>query len=285
MIKIVKAPVRIDFAGGTTDIYPFTKRGGAVLNAAINKYVVGKLITTDKKVSLEYHADIPTSSGLGTSGVMDVVWLALTSSLKERKILAETVYSIEQATGIVGGKQDEYAASFGGINFLEFKGRKTKITQLSLSKKIIQELENHLLLCYTKKPHLATRVNKKVIDNVLKGKAQTISSLKKITKIAYQMRDSLYEKDLLTFATLMNEEWENRKKLHKEITTPLLETTIQKGLTHGALGAKVCGAAGGGSILFYCSNRNEVIKAIKKNTLPITFKFDFKGIKILKHKT
>ncbi len=285
MIKIVKAPVRIDFGGGTTDIYPFTKIGGAVLNAAINKYVTGKLITTNKKVSLEYHADIPTSSGLGTSGAMDTVWLALISSIKERITLAETVYKLEQATGIVGGKQDEYAAAFGGINFLEFKGRKTKLTQIHLPKSIIRELERNLLLCYTNKPHLATSVNKKMITNVLRGNKKTIEALKKITKITYQMRDALKSGDISTFSALMNEEWSNRKKIHKEVTTPLLDTVIKRGLANGATGAKVCGAACGGSILFYCSDRKRVMQETKKHTTPITFKFDFRGIQILKHKT
>ena len=77
-IKRVKAPVRIDFGGGTTDIEPFTySHGGAVLNAAINKYIVGELIAGDKSVGLKYKGNIPTSSGLGTSGVMSLVWLAL----------------------------------------------------------------------------------------------------------------------------------------------------------------------------------------------------------------
>lgn len=85
IIKQVKAPVRIDFAGGTTDIQPFPKKhGGAVLNAAINKYITGKLVATDKTVGLGYSGNIPTSSGLGTSGVMNLVWLALISKTKNK---------------------------------------------------------------------------------------------------------------------------------------------------------------------------------------------------------
>ena len=76
-IKKVMAPVRIDFGGGTTDISPFKdKYGGCVINAAINRYVVGELSVDDKKTHLEYTGNIPTSSGLGTSGVMNLVWLS-----------------------------------------------------------------------------------------------------------------------------------------------------------------------------------------------------------------
>ena len=284
MIKTVKAPVRIDFGGGTTDIYPFTKHGGAVLNAAINKYVTGKLLATNHKVSLEYHADIPTSSGLGTSGAMNTVWLALISDIKEKFQLAETVYKLEQAIGITGGKQDEYAATFGGIDFLEFKDKKTILTKLHLPKKTIQKLEKKLLLCYTKKPHLATNVNRKVIENLMNNNQKTIQALKKITDITYGMRDALQRNDLDSFADLMNEEWTNRKKLHKNVTTPFLEKIIKKGLSNGARGAKVCGAAGGGSILFYCQDKKMLIQKLKNQVAIIPFKFDFKGIKIIKQK-
>src|SRR3989338_5195770 len=148
-IKKVKAPIRIDFAGGTTDIEPFaSKYGGVVLNAAIDRYIIGELTATNKKVSLKYQGNIPTSSGLGTSGVMNLVWLALISKTKNKPELAEKVYSLEQAIGLVGGKQDQYAAAFGGINFLEFKNKKVKITRLDLEKKFIKKLESKLVIVY-----------------------------------------------------------------------------------------------------------------------------------------
>src|SRR3989338_3667125 len=159
MIKKVIAPVRIDFAGGTTDIYPFTELGGAVLNAAINKYVYGTLSGSNEKISLEYHADVPTSSGLGTSGVMTLVWLALISNEKNKIKLAEQVYKIEQSQGQTGGKQDQYAGALGGINFLEFKKDKVKIERLKLSSDFIRKLENSLTLVYTGKPHIAANSN------------------------------------------------------------------------------------------------------------------------------
>ena len=285
MIKIVKAPVRIDFGGGTTDIYPFTKKGGAVLNAAINRYITGILVATNQKVSLEYHAQIPTSSGLGTSGAMNVVWLSLISDIEKKRTLAEKVYQLEQAIGIVGGKQDEYAAALGGINFLEFKDEKTHITQIHLSKAVIRQLESKLVLCYTKKPHLATDVNNKVIERVLQGNTKTIATLKKISHVAHEMKNALHANDLNHFGELFNEEWSYRKQLHPRITTPKLEATIKKGLNNGANGAKVCGAAGGGSILFYCDNKKKVIEAVKKSNHIIDFKFDFRGIRVIKHKT
>jgi len=201
IVKEVRAPVRIDFAGGTTDITPFsTKYGGAVLNAAINKYVFGKLIATDKSVGLEYHSNIPTSSGLGSSGVMNLVWLALISQYKDKIKLAENVYNLEQATGLIGGKQDQYASAIGGINFFEFKDHKVKINRLNLSKKLIDELENRLVLVYTG-PHYSGMLNKLAIQNLLKGK--NTKNLLEIKKTAYEMKKALMKGKLDKFADLM----------------------------------------------------------------------------------
>lgn len=274
-VKIVKAPVRIDFAGGTTDIYPFTKFGGAVLNAAINRYITGKLIASGKKTHLEYSGNIPTSSGLGTSGVMNLVWLALISHTKNKIELAEKAYALERAIGIVGGKQDQYAAALGGINFLEFKDDKVKITRLNLDKSLIAELEKNFLLVYTGE-HYSTTSNKLVIDNLIKGKNK--ENLIKIRNIAYEMKNCLLKKNLDGFAELMNQETAERKKLAKSIVPEKISEFIKKGFANGAIAAKICGAGGGGSILFF-GNKKQIIKTFPKNI--IDFKFDFHGLRWL----
>ena len=180
-IKRARAPVRVDFGGGTTDIYPFTHtHGGAVLNCGINRYVVGKIVKTDEDVHLEYTGHTPTSSGLGTSGAMNLIWLALISQIKlknkgavpfkNRMELAGGVYALEQSMGLIGGKQDQYAAAFGGINYIEFKGDKVKLEQLKLSSQFIKKFESKLVLVYTGKPHFSGSTNKSMIDNLKKGK-------------------------------------------------------------------------------------------------------------------
>ena len=272
--KKVIAPVRIDFAGGTTDIYPFTKIGGAVLNVAINKYVVGKLIRTNKKTELKYSGNIPTSSGLGTSGVMNLVWLALISEEKNKLKLAEKVYNLEQALRQTGGKQDQYASALGGINFLEFKNNKVKVTQLKLKSSTIKELENNLVLVYTGKPHYASTANKSMMDNLLKGK--TKQNLIEIKKIAYKMKKALEKSDLPKFAELMNKETEQRKKLHKNIVPKRLEKFIEQGKNNSAIAAKILGSGAGGSILFF-GDKKKLKKKFKKNV--IDFKFDWQGLR------
>jgi len=276
--KKVQAPVRIDFGGGTTDISPFKdKYGGAVLNAAINKYVFGTLTTSNKKVGLEYHGDIPTSSGLGTSGVMNLVWLSLISKIKDKFELAEKVYSLEQAMGLTGGKQDQYSSVLGGINFMEFKGDKVKVVRLNLKKKIIRQLEDNLVLVYTGKPHYSGTSNKLMIENLKKGK--NTKNLIEIKNIAKQMKSSLLRGNLADFAELMNRETEERKKLHKTIVPSKTLKIINKAKKSGAIGAKICGSGGGGSILFFTDERKKLLKKFKRKV--IDFKFDFKGLRWL----
>jgi D-glycero-alpha-D-manno-heptose-7-phosphate kinase len=277
ILKQVKAPVRIDFAGGTTDISPFKdKYGGAVLNAAIDKYIIGKLVATDKKVGLEYSGNIPTSSGLGTSGVMNLVWLSLISKTKNKIELAEKVYDLEQTMGLVGGKQDQYAGALGGINFLEFRGDKVKVSRLKLSQGLIRELESKLVLVYTGKPHFSGDSNRLAIENLKKGK--NVKSLLRIRDIAREMKNALLKRDLERFAELMNEETEERDKLHK-VTVPLgMEKTIKGAMRNGAVAAKVCGSGAGGSILFFGDKKRLKKKFGKK---VIDFKFDFSGLRWL----
>jgi len=273
-----KAPVRIDFSGGTTDIYPFTEsHKGVVLNAAIDRYVYGSLIKLANKTVLEYHADIPTSSGLGTSGVMNVIWLALTTKFNKSK-LAELAYDIERATDVVGGKQDQYAAVLGGINFLEFKHKEVpKIEKINLKKNIIEELQNRLFLYYTG-PRISSNVNQVVLDKIKKKDKKTIEILMEIVKNTNNMKKVLLENDLVKFAGLLNNEWLLRKKLHPRITTKKIEEKISFGKKNGALAAKVCGAGGGGCILFYADNKQELMKKFKKNV--IDFKFDKGGLQV-----
>jgi len=277
IIKKVSAPVRIDFAGGTTDISPFRdQEGGAVLNAAINKYVYGKLIATDKKTILEYHADIPTSSGLGTSSAMNDVWVALITHLKDKKKIAEDVFNIEHsiAESAINGKQDMYAAVYGGINYMEFIGDKVIVHPLKLKEKVIKELENKLVLVYSGISHLSGSSNKAAIDNLLKGKNTT--ELIRLKEIAKEMRDALLKGDLYMFANLMNKETQERRKLSKITVSPQLQSVIDLGMKNGARAAKVCGSGGGGSVLFFAENRKKLVDKFKSKI--IDFKFDFNGL-------
>ena len=278
LIKRVRAPVRIDFAGGTTDISPFRDEyGGAVLNAAINKYVYGELVSDDKSTKLEYHADVPTSSGLGTSSSMNDVWVALITHLKDKRIISEDVFNIEHAIteSAVNGKQDMYAAAYGGINYMEFIGDKVIVHPLKLKEKTLKELEGSLVLVYSGISHLSGTSNKAAIDNLLKGK--NTDQLIRLKEIAGEMKNALIKGDLYMFANLMNKETIERRKLSKITISPKLQEIIDLGMKNGALGAKICGSGGGGSILFFTEDRKKLVN--KFRGMVIDFKFDFEGLK------
>jgi len=280
MIKKVRAPVRLDFAGGTTDIKPFTDiYGGAVLNATINHYVVGELDATSTTTHLEYTGSIPTSSGLGTSSAMNVVFIALITHLKDKHKISEAVYNLEHSISesAVNGKQDMYAAAFGGINYMEFKKDKVKIHPLNLKKEIVQELEKRLVLVYSGKPHLSGSSNKAMIDNLIKGKND--DNLLRIKHIAGEMKNALLLGDLNKFADLMNQETVERAKLSKITLSPQLKSIIDSGMKNGATGAKICGSGGGGSILMFAEDRKKLVNHFGRKVIP--FKFDFEGLKWL----
>ncbi len=280
MIKKVRAPVRIDFAGGTTDIKPFTHtHGGAVLNAAINHYVYGELITTNHSTKLGYHADIPTSSGLGTSSAMNVVWTALVTHMENEHKIAEAVFRIEHAIkeSAVNGKQDQYAAAYGGINYMEFIKDEVKVHPLNLKKDFIKEFNDKLVLVYSGKAHYSGSSNKAMIDNLLKGKND--HNLLRIKNIAKEMKHALLKNDLYCFAYLMNEETKERRQLSSITVSPQLQKIISDGMKNGAIGAKVCGSGGGGSILFFAENPNKLKKFFRGKSIP--FQFDFEGLKWL----
>ncbi len=277
----VRAPVRLDFAGGTTDIEPFaSENNGAVLNSSINRYVEGELYADNHSVGLSYSGNVPTSSGLGTSGVMNVVWLALTSNEKNKIKLAENSYKLEQSLGLVGGKQDQYAAVLGGINLLEFKNNKVNITKLNLKKNFIKELEKRLLILYTGKPHFSGKSNKAVIKELLKGKNKDY--LLNIRDIAFKLKKSFEKSDFYSIESLLNEETKNRRKLHKSIVPKHTDKIINNCLKNGASAVKICGSGNGGSILLYCrsmEDRKKIIKLYQKDI--IEFEFDFKGLKFI----
>ncbi|MDE1848824.1 MAG: hypothetical protein KGH55_02225 [Nanoarchaeota archaeon] len=281
VVKKVRAPVRIDFAGGTTDIQPFPRKyGGAVLNAAINRYVVGELVIDDKKTHLEYTGDIPTSSGLGTSSAMNVAWLALITHHKDKDKIAEGAFKIEQAftESKANGKQDQYAAAYGGINFMEFRNDKVYVHPLRLNKKIMTRLENSLVLVYSGKSHLSGSSNRAAVENLLKGK--NTKNLMRLKQIAIEMKDSLMKGNLDNFAMLMNQETEERRKLSKVTISPQLQEIISKGMENGAIAAKVCGSGGGGSVLFFTKDRKRLEKAFGQKV--IDFRFDFQGLQWIK---
>ncbi len=327
-----KAPLRISFSGGGTEISPYPEEyGGCVFSSTIDKYVYGtlcprkddkiKVYSLDYNVLVKYkikrktsldgelrlikavtnrlkpkrgfnlflHSDVPTGSGLGTSGAMTSLIIGLICEYLNLSLsnyeIAELAFTVENKDlKLAGGRQDQYAAVFGGFNLMEFQGDKTIVNSLHLPKDLIRELEYHLILCFTRK----TRESGALIEQQLKmykTRKQTVKSLHKMKELAHEMKDCLMLNDLKNFAYLLRQAWLTKKQMNPLVTTPFIDKLYAAALKKGALSGKILGAGGGGYLLLQVKFHkiHKVADMLEKMGGKIVpFHFDTKGLTIWK---
>jgi len=252
-----RAPVRVDLAGGWTDVHYFADReAGAVLNVAIAHYVRGELARAARRFRVNYQTDIPPGAGLGASAALNVVWLALVNAAlgrePSREELAEQAYRLEDLLGVTGGKQDQYAAALGGINLLRFQEGAVHVERLSLSDETLRQLQRRLILVYSGESRLSGDIHERVWKGYLSGEEKVADALRRLTAIALEMREALVCGDLGSFGTLLGENWRCQKDLHPSITNETVEGLFRVTEKAGAISGKACGAGGGGCLLFWC---------------------------------
>ncbi len=295
MIVQSKAPVRIDFGGGWTDVDIFAKgSGGAVLNATIDKYIVGKMEIYDtvpvetiggrEGISVSYESELPSGSGLGTSSALNVVWLGLIksqiASFEDKAMIAGLAYDLERMLGILGGKQDQYASAIGGINLMRFNDN-VVVETLDIPQEIVEELESRFVLCYTGKPRLSSNIHHNVWGAYRRGVQQSVKALYSLRDIAEEMKVALLAGDIEGFGELMNQNWACQKKLDRSISNQQIENLFEIAWSSGAVAGKACGAGGGGCLLFLASpGRRDSIasKLTEAGGRIIDFKFEFEGL-------
>ncbi len=307
-----KAPLRISFAGGGTDLtYFFEKYGGAVINATINKYCYGTIMKrADKKIlinsDLEHdilfnsiddlyyngkhdlvkaiiklmqpdfgfemyiHNDLPPGRGLGSSASIAVLIFSLFNQLMDTRhndyTIAELAFRAErEELKIKGGWQDQYATIIGGFNLMEFSKDKSLVYPLKLKKEVIEELENHILLCYIGKSRDSGEVHKQQEQSFFQEEKEKISKMLRLKEITYEIRESLLMNHLETFGRLLNETWNIKRSLSGAISNEGIDKLYQIGLKNGAYGGRLLGAGAGGYILFFFSpkKRNDLKKALE----------------------
>jgi D-glycero-alpha-D-manno-heptose-7-phosphate kinase len=161
-----QAPARIDFGGAWTDVDLYAHSfGGVVFNATINHYVTGEQIVSDEGVHVRYGFELPTGSGLGTSAALNVCWFGLIGGkeVRDRRKVAEQAFGLEELLGILGGRQDQYAAAFGGFNLMRFAGGPSvEVEQVALPTETITALEKRSVLVYTGTPRLSGNIHENV---------------------------------------------------------------------------------------------------------------------------
>ena len=253
-----RVPLRIDLAGGWSDIPPFARReGGAVLNVAITQYVRGSIErggdAESESFRLCYGLDLPAGAGLGSSAALSVAWLALVHANmgqpRDGHELARKACDLGALLGILGGKQDEYAAALGGVNLMRFDDG-VHIEPLSLTPNVRKGLEARLVLCYSGQARLSGDIHDRVWGAYERGDAVVGTRLAELRDVALAMRDALLAGDFARTAALLSRNWEAQKHLHSSITNPTVERLCAVAREAGADAGKACGAGGGGSLVF-----------------------------------
>ncbi|MBR1769476.1 MAG: dehydrogenase [Bacteroidales bacterium] len=231
------------------------------------------------------YSDAPAGSGLGSSSTMVVCilkafteWLKLPIGDYETARLA---YEIERIDlGLAGGKQDQYAAAFGGFNYMEFLTNDMVIVNpLKIKQWIKDELESSMLLYYTGASRSSAQIIDEQKNNTRKGNTRTIESLHKIKQSAKDMKQCILTGNITGFAEIMRQGWEDKKKLADSISNTMIDEIVSAAYANGALAAKVSGAGGGGFITLITKPENKyqlmkVLDSMQGRTLPFHFTDD-----------
>ncbi|MBP5259011.1 MAG: dehydrogenase [Paludibacteraceae bacterium] len=244
--------------------------GAGVLHKGVYNRIVREFVGKPMSLRISSHVDAPAGSGLGTSSTLVVSilgafveWLKL--PLGEYDI-AQLAYDIERVDlGMAGGKQDQYAATFGGVNFMEFGAdNKVVVNPLRVRKSILSELSHNLVLYYTQTSRKSAEIIEKQCENVRKNNSLSIDAMHKLKEQAALMKVCLLRGDLDEMGRILDFGWQYKKKMAEMITNPLIDEVYDSAIAHGATGGKISGAGGGGFMFFYCPglNRYAVEKAL-----------------------
>ena len=240
-----------------------------------------------KPFSVTTFVDVPAGSGLGTSSTLVTVVLgAFTEWLKlplGEYDLARLAYDIERNDlGMTGGKQDQYAATFGGVNFMEFYDKgKVIVNPLRIKDQILNELSNNIILYYTKTSRISSEIIKTQQKNVETGSAKPVEAMHKLKELAVQMKEAILKGDLDFIGELLNVSWEHKKKMADGITNPQIDCIYDTAIRAGATGGKISGAGGGGFMFFYCpgNTRYDVLKSLGQfGGYPRRYEFTRQGL-------
>lgn len=330
-----RAPLRISFAGGGTDVEPYpSMKGGAVISTTIDRYAyVSIMMNKSNRVTLKsqdyglletfknisdvsyngkldlakaaikaleiskigfdslIHVDAPPGSGLGSSSAVAVSLIGSLSAMVGIKLsqyeIAEKAYHIERVElGIKGGRQDQYAAVFGGFNFLEFKKSGVEVTPIRIRGEVLNELLASLLICDTGVTRLSGKILERQSKSYSTGKIDIMDNLDFIKQSAYDMKNALVRGNMKSVNELIHIGWLHKKKLASGISNKNIDRIYEKARNAGALSGKLMGAGGGGHFMFLCDpdRKEEVSRQVMKMGCKIVkANFDTDGLQVWKN--
>ena len=175
--------------------------------------------------------------------------------------IARLAYEIERVDlGMAGGKQDQYAATFGGINYMEFfKDNKVIVNPLRIRNTYLNELSFSLILFYTETSRLSSKIIERQANNVLQNKMESIEAMHQLKLQASMMKEALLKGNLDEMGRILDFGWHYKKKMAEDITNPQLDFIYETARKAGASGGKISGAGGGGFMIFYCPGNTRVV--------------------------
>ncbi|HKW09162.1 MAG TPA: hypothetical protein VJO33_02215 [Gemmatimonadaceae bacterium] len=277
-----RAPTRIDFGGGWTDVPPYSDReGGFVCNIAIARYATvllapaaksdGASLSADRQrdrplveaavrraavsgVDVALYNDFPVGAGLGGSSAAGVALADALSRLSGETLAAATLAERSRATeveelGVAGGRQDHYASAFGGALALRFSDRGTDVRRIPLAREAVRELERRCIVVYTGESRISGDTITAVTSAYERRDAKVLFALRRMRELAEEMARALEQGNVDALASLVGEHWAHQRSLHPAIPTKRIDAIVEHAHAAGALGAKALGASGGGCVL------------------------------------
>ena len=320
---ITKTPFRMSFFGGGTDLKEFyEKHGGAVLSSTFDKYVyvtvrhlprffdysnqltyskIERINNIDEmehpmvrnamklldmhELIINYDADLPARTGLGTSSSFAVGLLNAFHSLKgkqkdKRTLADEAIYVERVMCNEAGGLQDQIAASFGGLNRIDFTADGYEVKPLNITEERKEKLNSNLLLFFTGFSRFSSQIQEDTKKNI-EDKTKTLLMMKDMVDTAENILID-ENKDLDDFGRLLHETWKLKRSTGNKISTNEIDMIYDKALNAGALGGKLLGAGGGGFMLFYVPDeKKENVKKELKDLLQVPFSFENEGTSVI----
>ena len=311
---VARAPTRLDFGGGWTDVPPYTEReGGAVCSVAITRYATataaldehaarraGAPAPADDALTAaalrrsgiagavaHVTADFPVGAGLGGSSACGVALAGALALLRDLQLAPNELAALSRATeieelGVLGGYQDHYAAAYGGALLLGFAECAT-VEILSLPERCADDLVGRSVLLYTGESRLSGSTIAAVRDAYLAGNARTVAALARMKALAGEMASAVRAGDIDGLGRLVGEHWVHQRALHPSITTPRIDTIVERAARAGALGVKALGASGGGCVLAIAAagREEELSRAISPLGERLDFAIDWDGFQVV----
>lgn len=244
-----------------------------------------KLVGIKKGIEIASIADVPAGTGLGSSSSFTVGLLHALYTYKgkptSKEKLAQDACKIEiELLGEPIGKQDQYAASYGGLNHIQFHQNGTVIVEpIRCKSEIVEDLERNLLMFYIGNEREASQILKEQKENMhLKEKLEIV---RKQAKLAGCLKEVLQKGRFNRFGEILREGWSLKKQIASTISNPKIDEYYDKAIRAGALGGKLLGAGGGGFLLFYCKQKDHGKVRMALGLRELDFKFSDDGSKII----